>query len=177
MRWVEPREIARARASFWNQPRIIAPLILYSVIVPFAAFGLTTAIAIRLQNGHWDWKTSLLMGIVSGLIFGIIHFINKPLALQQEIELRERDFIIRGSSEHCMPYDQLRGYSIIQAPLGNIVCRTLLLYPKTDGHFSIGLPENIPDSAIHVVLSQYLLFVTIFDMPSLDRDPHVTQNQ
>lgn len=170
MRWTEPRETAQARASFWNQPRIIVPLILYSAVIPFTGFGLMTAIAIRLRNDNWDWNTSLLIGTLAGLVVSLTTFANRYPATQQEIELRPYDFSISGSSEHCMAYDQLRGYFIMQVPLGNVVQRTLLLSPKTNGHFSVGLPENTPDDAIHAVLSHHLPFVTIFDKQSL----HIT---
>lgn len=161
MRWVETREIARA--GFWNQPRIIVPLMLYSVMILFVAFALLAAIGIRFQTGSWEWEPSLLVGTMAGLGFGLVTFINRHPATQQEIELGAQDFVIHGTSEYCMSYDRLRGYSIIQASLCNTMCRALLLYPKTNGTFSIGLPENIPDSAIHAVLSQHLSFVTIFD--------------
>jgi hypothetical protein len=166
MHWVEPQEVVQARASFWNQPRIIVPSMLFSVAVSFAFFALLAAIGIRLNSGSWEWTLPILSGTVAGLGFGLLAFINRHPATQQEIELRAEDFVIHGTSECCMSYDRLRGYSIIQAPLCNTACRALLLYPKTNGQFSIGLPENIPDSAIHAVLSQRLSFVTIFDEKS-----------
>jgi hypothetical protein len=163
MRWVEPQEVVRARTSFWNQPRIIVPSMLFSVVVSFALFTLLAAIGIRFQSGSWEWGLPMILGTAAGLGFGLVAFINRHPATQQEIELRAQDFVIHGTQECCMSYDRLRGYSIIQAPLYNTACRALLLYPKTNGQFSIGLPENIPDSAIHAVLSQHLSFVTIFD--------------
>lgn len=166
MCWVEPRETARARARFWNQPRIIVPLMLFSVMAPFAFLALLAAIGIRLNSGSWEWKLPMLSGTVAGLGFGLVAFINRHPATQQEIELRTEDFVIHGTPECCMSYDRLRGHSIIQAPLGNTVCRALLLYPKTNGQFSIGLPETICDNTIHAVLSKRLPFLTIFDEKS-----------
>lgn len=167
MQWIEPIEVARARKKFWNQPGITVSLVLFTLVFPFVCFGLITTIFIRLQTGTWQFGFASLIGGLSSCVFLAISLINRPSIVQQEISLGPESFTVRhDQSELSTTYDQLRGYTII-LPSRDSVLRVLILYPRSEGQFAVGLPENIDDSAIHAILSRHAPFITIFDKQSL----------
>ena len=135
---------------------------------PFVCFGLMAAIGIRLQTGTWQFGLPSLIGSLSSCGFLVVHFLNRPSIAQQEIFLGPESFTIRhGKSNITTTFDQLRGYSIIQDLSSDSVLRVLILYPRSEGHFAVGLPENIDESALHAILSRHVPFITIFDKQSL----------
>lgn len=168
MQWIEPIEVVRARKKFWNQPSITVPLILFTLVFPFVCFGLMAAIGIRLKTGTWQFGLSSLIGSLSSCGFLVMHSLNRPSIVQQEIFLGPESFTIRhGKSNITTTFDQLRGYSIIQDLSNDSVLRVFILYPRSEGQFAVGLPEYIDDGAIHSILSQHVPFITIFDKQSL----------
>jgi hypothetical protein len=53
--------------------------------------------------------------------------------------------------EFTVKYQELRGYSIALFSLDGTASRTLLLYPRTDVQFSIGIPDRVGDEVISPV--------------------------
>jgi hypothetical protein len=173
MKWVEPREAARARSGLFRKPKLLFFAFLSGFLIGALAFTVTTAVTVRLTKGIWQWRLSLLIGVFAGLGFGFssgFDFLKRYPVLQQEINLNEQGFWIRGTKEYSMRYDQIRGYSIIHKVSGKDIVRTLLLYPKEEeGLFSISLPESISDRDVHSLISNQIPFVTIVDERALKK--------
>ena len=172
MHWTEPRHSAIARARFWSPPAFVLRL--------SAILGLAVAVSVaflfvavfRSRSGVWAWSDAFAIGGIAGAISALATAVSRlrlVTAKRQKIELREREFWIRGDRDFTVRYQELRGYSIMTSSLDGTASRTLLLYPRADGHFSVGIPGQIVDQAIHQLLGPEVPFVTIIDEQALKR--------
>jgi hypothetical protein len=174
MRWIEPRQVAVWRAKFMSPATVVLRISLLLGAITTSGIALILLFRIWSETGVWAWFRALAFGGIVGAIVSIVYLgswlvhTNKPK--RQQIELRPHEFWIRGHREYTLPYRELRGFSIVTSPAtGSMSRRALLLYPHTEGKFSIGIPEEVPDEAIHQLLGNQLPFVTIMDEQAFKR--------
>ena len=170
MHWTEPRQSAIAQASILSPPALVLRMSALLGSAVATSIALLFLLANRSRTGVWAWWDAVGIGAIVGAIYAVATAVSRlPLvtAKRQKIDLRPREFWIRGDREFTVRYDELRGYSIIMPSLGGTRLRTLLLYPRTDGQFSIGIPEQVGDEAIHQLLGPEVPFVTIIDEQAL----------
>ncbi len=164
MHWTEPLKTAKARAQFWNQPRISIPLMFFCALIFALILSILGSVVIRIGTGSWHGlNPARLFAVVGGILGLMVAFSQRVRIDRQEVELRAEDFSIRGLREHSMSYGELRGYSIIEAHVKTASHRLLMLYPRIGRAFSVGIIPEVTDEQIQSVIGDRVPFVTIFD--------------
>jgi len=165
MRWTEPRHSVVRRTKLFRTPaRDLVLASLASALLVGAAWLLGQ----RWEHGVWAVRGGVVFGGTTGAlvaVVGALHNLRLILRKRQRIDLGSQQFWIRGDREFILPYSTLRGYSILSSDDR----RTLLLYPQSDGAFSIGIPSAVADEDIHAMIRAHALFVTIIDDQALKR--------
>ena len=161
MNWTEPKYSASRRSSLFIFPVI-------SVFVAMISF-ISIALIARLISGNWELEIS----IIGGMAAGVIDYLSrrKHLSMRQEIEIGLEVVEIKGHTNHRIEYGAVRGYSIIDSETNGNVVRHLLIYPSSEGIFSIGIPNEITNENIVRALPTKLKFVTYID-DSATRNPY-----
>ncbi len=142
---------------------------LASIAGGVALLAITIPVLMRFSTGTWFFPSSLLFGAAVGALLGGGVALSARLPTKrQEIELREDGFTIRGTAKFSVPYDELRGYSLIYPSVEGIRHRLLMLSPRVgSGCFSIGIPASVSDDAIRDLLDDRVPFRTIIDERAL----------
>ena len=173
MRWTEPLGTAKGRERFWNQPRISIPVMLVGTFAGAFMCSLLGVLMTRVSTGSWHLPVSALLPAAIGGLLGLVGSFQQRVRVRpQAVELRSDEFSVRDTEERRMRYDQLRGFSLVQATVEGTLHRLLLLYPRTGRAFSIGIPETVTDEQIHGYLRERVPFVTINDDEALQPPRH-----
>lgn len=166
IQWTEPKGTAVERAKLHNEMRLSAFILIIGSALTVA---LITPVVVRLASHSWHLLSSIGLGMIIGAVIGAYNaWATRFPSCQQKIELRPDGFTIRGTKKCSLPYDQLRGYSIIYPRVEGTRHRLLTLYPReTSGAFSIGIPPDVSNDAIRAVIADQVPFQTIIDEQAL----------
>ena len=156
MHWMESKEIASKRARELARP--IATFIFG--LINFTVFLLL----VRYISGEWQFFICLIAGSLIG--FGQYITYYRHHNVSQEIKIDKSGVYIKGNGEYYMEPRDIRGYSIVVADPGCPMKRGLIIYPVTDGRYSLGIPDTITDDQIHSNIPDGISYVSIIDEQS-----------
>ncbi|ELA7138048.1 hypothetical protein RAX52_004500 [Vibrio parahaemolyticus] len=135
--WIEPFEIAKARAKVMKLPLLW--IILISLF--FGVFsGVSLYVIALLINNRLYVDIFVLIGLL--VASGLMYTMSKINVVQQSISIDNFDKTIKvvgtGSRVNIIQFSALKGYAINTNNMGMFLC----LYPVDGGTYSVALPRE-----------------------------------
>ena len=152
MEWTESQNTSRLRADALTFPFL--PLLVGLVIC------LVALVLLRLATGQWQFLISIIFGVSVGLVVRLN--LMKKCGVRQIFKLSEDSIHISGHRNYELNFSEIRGFSIISVEH----FRSLVIYPKSDGFFSIGIPGDISNNEIVLSMPKSISYVTYIDEQS-----------
>jgi hypothetical protein len=166
MEWIEPKEVAEARAALWNDWASLIPAALVVFLFGGLCFGSLTYFSLWLSNKLHLFNLIYLFGTIAGAITSTQFIMGRRFPVVRQVGcLGEHAVTITGNTEQCDEYQEFVGYCFIPTDIPKEHFDVLVFCKESGYHTSIGLPLSVSKEEVRFFLGDKLRELALVEVP------------